>query len=89
MPPKTMKKQKLLQKVLAGSKNIRFAEIVALAEAVGFELQRVSGSHHIFLHADLDEMLNLQDVKGEAKAYQVRQLIKLIEKHDLKLREDT
>jgi hypothetical protein len=42
-----MRKRKLLERALAGSKNIRFAEMVALVEAFGFRLSRVSGSHHI------------------------------------------
>jgi hypothetical protein len=32
--------------------------------------------------------LNLQEVKGQAKPYQVRQLLQLVERHDLHLGED-
>jgi len=39
------KKRKLLEKVLAGSKNIQFNELVALVEAFGFTLSRINGSH--------------------------------------------
>jgi len=42
-----VKKRKLLEKLLAGSANIRFTEASAIAEAFGFSLNRVSGSHHI------------------------------------------
>jgi hypothetical protein len=35
-----MNKRKLLQKALAGSKNIRFSEMVVLVEAFGFRLSR-------------------------------------------------
>ena len=42
-----MKKRKLLEKVLLGSKNIQFNEIVTLVEAFGFTLSRINGSHHI------------------------------------------
>jgi predicted RNA binding protein YcfA (HicA-like mRNA interferase family) len=49
------------------------------------KLKRVSGSHHIFEHPEIPEMINLQEVNGEAKPYQIRQLMKLIEKYDLKL----
>ena len=38
-----MQKQKLLKKLLSGSKNIRFNEIVNCAKAFGFRLNRVSG----------------------------------------------
>ena len=80
-----MRKQKLLHKILSGSSNIRFAEVVACARAFGFELDRVDGSHHIFIHPSVPELLNLQDVKGKAKPYQIGQLLRLIEIHDLKM----
>jgi hypothetical protein len=35
------KKRKLLEKILAGSKNIQFDELVALLEAFGFTLSRI------------------------------------------------
>ena len=82
-----MKRQKLLQKIIGGSKNIRFADMVNLVEGFGFELSRTDGSHHIFSRPDIPELVNLQDVKGEAKPYQIRQFLKLIEKHNLKLEE--
>ncbi|HLL15529.1 MAG TPA: type II toxin-antitoxin system HicA family toxin [Pyrinomonadaceae bacterium] len=47
-----MKKRKILEKVLGGSKNVRFSEMAALAEAFGFRLSRVSASHHIFFHPE-------------------------------------
>jgi predicted RNA binding protein YcfA (HicA-like mRNA interferase family) len=80
-----MSKQKLLKKILAGSKNIRFEEMVALVEAFGFRLVRVSGSHHIFIHPVVDELVNLQNVKGQAKPYQVRQFLRLVERYNLRL----
>jgi predicted RNA binding protein YcfA (HicA-like mRNA interferase family) len=55
-----------------------------LVEAFGFQLSRVNGSHHVFSHPDLSELLNLQDVKGEAKPYQIRQFLRLVERHDLR-----
>ena len=78
-----MNKRKLLQKLIGGSKNIRFNEAKAIAEAFGFRLDRISGAHHIFLHPDLSELVNLQNVKGKAKPYQIKQLLKIIEKYNL------
>jgi predicted RNA binding protein YcfA (HicA-like mRNA interferase family) len=83
-----MKPRKTLEKSLAGSKNIRFDDIAALARALGFELARVSGSHHIFVHPDVPVPLNIQEIGGKAKPYQVRQLLRLIEEHDLTLGDD-
>lgn len=58
-----------------------------LAEAFGFHLDRISGSHHIFVHPDVDELVNLQDSGGQAKAYQIRQFLQLVERHALELEE--
>ena len=78
-------KKKLLQKIISGSRNVRFKEAVRLAEAFGFKLDRISGSHHIFVHPGIPELLNLQNVAGKAKPYQVKQLIKIVEKHNLRM----
>ena len=53
----------------------------------GFRLSRVSGSHHIFVHDSVKELVNLQDVNGQVKPYQVKQLMQLIERYNLKLEE--
>ena len=79
------KKRKLLEKVLAGSKNIQFNEFVTLVEAFGFILSRITGSHHIFNHPDIPEIINIQNNKGKAVAYQVRQCLCLIEEYALTL----
>jgi len=81
-------KRKILQKILAGSKNIRFSDMIDLVEGFGFRLSRTDGSHHIFVHPDIPELVNLQEVKGQAKPYQMRQFLKLIERHSLRLEEN-
>jgi len=83
-----MSKQKIFQKLLSGSRNIRFSEAVACAKAFGFQLSRINGSHHIFVHPHLPEQLNLQSVKGQVKPYQIRQLLQLIKRHNLQMEND-
>ncbi len=80
-----MNRRKLLKKILDGSKNIRFSDMINLAEGFGFSLDRVSGSHHIFIHSGVRELVNLQNVGGQAKPYQIRQFLKLVEKYNLAL----
>lgn len=80
-----MNKRKLLAKALSGSKNLRFGEAVTLARAFGFRLSRTKGSHHIFVHRRVRELVNLQEVDGKAKPYQVRQLLEIVERYDLEL----
>ncbi len=80
-----MNKRRVLKKILAGSRNIRFGDLVALVGTLGFQLARVNRSHHIFQHPLVREAVNLQDVNGEAKPYQVRQVVGLIETYGLSL----
>lgn len=80
-----MNRRKLLKKIISGSKNIRFTDMVNLVRGFGFELSRTEGSHHIFFRPDVPELVNLQNVKGQAKPYQMGQFLKLVEKHNLKL----
>ncbi|MEN6432186.1 MAG: type II toxin-antitoxin system HicA family toxin [Smithella sp.] len=78
----------MLEKILAGSKNIRFAEAVTFAKSFGFRLDRVRGSHHLFVHPpDIPELLNLQDVNGKIKPYQLKQLLNIIEQNNLQIEE--
>jgi predicted RNA binding protein YcfA (HicA-like mRNA interferase family) len=85
-----MDERKLLTRLARGAvANVGFADLQRLAEALGFELRRISGSHHIFVHPDIPELINLQAVRGQAKPYQIRQFLRLVERYDLKLRDRT
>lgn len=83
-----MKPQRTLEKILAGSRNIRFGDMTALVVAFGFRHVRTSGSHHIFSRSGIPELINLQEVYGQAKPYQVRQFMKLVERYNLQLGSD-
>lgn len=83
-----MKKRKLLERILNNPKNLDFLDLVRLAEAFGFQLERSNGSHFIFKHPAVPELLNLQSVKGQAKPYQVHQFLVLIERYSLKLEDE-
>jgi predicted RNA binding protein YcfA (HicA-like mRNA interferase family) len=80
-----MKKRKLLEKILSSSKNVRFNDMITLVESFGFRLSRVSGSHHIFVHPKVRELVNLQNVNGKAKPYQIRQFFQIVERYNLQL----
>jgi len=81
-----VKTGRILEKARTSPASLRFAEARALAEALGFGLSRVSGSHHIFTCRGVPELLNLQEVRGMAKPYQVRQLLRLTERYNLVIR---
>ena len=82
-----MKTRKLLLKALNAPQNLRFAEACTLAGAFGYRLDRVRGSHHIFIHPQAARPLNLQEVGGKAKVYQVKQFLRDIEEFHLTMKE--
>jgi predicted RNA binding protein YcfA (HicA-like mRNA interferase family) len=84
-----MDNRRLLTRLARGDvRNVRFADLCRLVEALGFQCRRVRGSHHVFAHSDVPELINLQEVGGQAKPYQVRQLLRLVERYDLTLEEE-
>ena len=85
-----MNRKRLLKRLAEGAlQNVAFRDLRNLAEGFGFQLAHITGSHHIFMHPDIKEAINLQEVKGEAKPYQIRQFLKLVERYNLKLEKET
>ena len=81
-----VKPGKLLERLAAGKlRNVAFADLCRLAEALGFRLEHVRGSHHVYAHQEQPVRLNLQDRHGEAKPYQIRQLLAVVEDYNLTL----
>ncbi len=76
--------QKLLMRVLQGSSdaNIPFSKLCQLLEWLEFDV-RIHGSHHILTKDGIEEILNLQPKNGNAKAYQVKQVRRVILKYGL------
>ena len=84
-----MRPRKLLRRLYEGNHaNVRFRDLQALLAACGFELDRVAGSHHIYVHASVRVRLNVQEVRGQAKPYQLRQVLELLDRYDLRVEED-
>lgn len=80
-----MKPAKLLEKVRSGQvQGVGFADLGQLMNKLGFQL-RQRGSHHIYSREGVAEIVNLQPNGKEAKAYQVRQVIDLVERYGLTL----
>lgn len=80
------KYDKILEDIFTGKKdnNINFNELCGFLERLGFKLERILGSHHIFSYENIVELIDIQPDKREhskAKAYQVRQIRKFIEKY--------
>jgi len=75
---------KLIEQILLGRSdaNIGFDELCHALTSLGFS-QRTRGSHHIFIHPDVLELINLQSDGGKAKPYQVRQVRAIILQYKL------
>ncbi len=81
-----MNSEKLLRRLAQGAfRNVTFRDMVHLVEEFGFRLIRVNGIHHVFSHPIVPELVNLQEVGGEAKPYQIRQFLRLIERYNITL----
>ncbi len=77
--------KKVLDKILSGlaDKNIRFQDMRKLLNDLGFS-ERIKGDHHIFYKDGIEEIINLQPLRdGKAKAYQVKQVRRIILKYKL------
>ena len=83
-----MNRGRLLRRILSGSHNVAFGDMAKLVEGFGFRLVRTRGSHHMFSHPDIPELVNLQELGGKAKPYQIRQFLKLVEQYDLRLEDE-
>ena len=62
----------LLAQVLSGRGTLSFRDFDALLQALGFRLERVSGSHRIYVHPLIRRPFPVQPEGHDAKRYQVR-----------------
>lgn len=78
------KYSKLMEKILegGGKKNVEFSALRQLLTRLGFD-ERIAGSHHIFTRDGIDEIINLQSKGSQAKAYQVKQVRRILVKYRL------
>jgi hypothetical protein len=80
---------KLLEKILSGisDTDIPFAQLWQLLYKLGFD-ERIRGDHRIFVKEGVQEILNLQQKKGKAKSYQIKQVRAVIIKYQLGSKND-
>lgn len=85
-----MNPKRLLARLQQGSlSNVSFSDAQRLLEALGFELERIGrGRHHIYKRPGVTERVNLQPRQGQAKEYQLKQVLELVEEYDLELEDE-
>ena len=78
------RKDRIIDKILCGMSDatIPFHELCLLLYHLGFA-ERIRGSHHIFTHLDVEEILNIQPKGALAKPYQVKQVRQVILRYKL------
>ena len=54
------KADKLNNKIRRNPNNIKFQDLISWLENNGFSLDRVNGSHHIFVHPIIETPINIQ-----------------------------
>ena len=83
-----VKTARLFNRIIAGAvTNVGFPDLVVLLKALGFnEVGR--GSHRVFARPGVVEILTLQELRGQAKPYQVRQVAAVVRRYNLQLEDE-
>ena len=66
---------KLLKKALNNAGSLKFSEICRLAKYFSYTLDRQKGDHDVYTRPGVKGIQNFQNWGGNAKPYQVRQLL--------------
>ena len=84
-----MNRRRLLRCMRQGQvRNVRYADFIHLIEGFGFRYDRTRGRHEMYLHPAVPRPLPLQPERGQAKAFEIRQWLDLVEEYNLELEED-
>ena len=77
----------LLQRLLDGQRNLAFRDFERILLALGFEHERTKGSHRIYIHPAIPRPFPVQPDGKDAKRYQIRELLELVEAYGLHIAE--
>lgn len=82
---KTMTRiDKLYERLLTNPRlTISYRDFEKLLRAFGFEHVRTNGSHRIWVHPNVPRPLPVQPSGKDAKRYQLREFLELVEEHGL------
>lgn len=71
----------IIAEMLKNPSGIRFADLCKVCEQFFGQARQSSGSHRVYKTPWIgDPRVNIQNDKGKAKAYQVKQVLKAIER---------
>lgn len=76
--------EKLYARLLANQRQaISFRDFERLLEAFGFQHARTTGSHRQYVHPKIPRAFPVQPDGKDAKRYQVREFLELVEEYSL------
>ena len=75
--------EKIWEVIRHHPQNIRFSDFCKVIEWLGFQNKGGRGSHRTYFLPGIREILDIQPIRGEAKPYQVRQLVRLVKEYKL------
>jgi hypothetical protein len=74
----------ILEKIRTNPADVRFADLCKVCDHYFGEARQASGSHRVYKTPWLgDPRVNIQNSKGRAKAYQVKQVLKAIDRLEI------
>ncbi len=73
--------EELLASLETNPQNVRFADLAKVCDAIFGEARQNGSSHRVYKTPWIgDPRVNIQNDKGKAKAYQVKQVLKAVER---------
>ena len=76
--------EKLIEKAKESPHNLKFREFCSLLEYFDMECRKTSGSHRVYKRKNSPIFaLSVQNVKGMAKPYQIKQLFEMLQEFGL------
>lgn len=75
---------KLYEQMLRNKRG-KFADLQKLLLAHGFKLNRVRGSHEVYVREDVPEHITIQPNGKEAMDYQVREFLRIVKEYRISL----
>jgi hypothetical protein len=75
----------ILESMRGNSAGVRFADLCKVCDHYFGQARQSSGSHRVYKTPWIgDPRVNIQNSKGQAKVYQVKQVLKAIERLEVK-----
>lgn len=75
---------KLYEQMLRNKRG-KFADLQKLLLAHGFRLDRVRGSHEVYVRDDVPEHITIQPNGKDAMDYQIREFLRIIREYEISL----